>query len=56
MFNGSDTITPGLVSRPGKTEIINIVKVDNYLASVPSVPMSHHNLRKEASHTGLPGN
>ena len=39
-----------------RTEIINIVKVDNYLASVPSVPMSHHNLRKEASHTGLPGN
>ena len=26
-----------------RTEIINIVKVDNYLANVP---MSHHNLRK----------
>ena len=39
-----------LVSRE-RTEIINIVKVDNYLANVP---MSHHNLRKPSpTVTGL---
>ena len=32
-----------LLVRRERTEIINIVKVDNYLANVP---MSHHNLRK----------